>query len=84
MGIRYELVRKTHSAPFRYEGSVRTDAGPRAIGAQIAADGTVTVDPTGDPRDPRLEDRVRLFLRSVWKESEGKPPTFVRRWRENQ
>jgi hypothetical protein len=84
MGVRYELARKTHSAPFHYEGSVETEAGTVAIRAQIDADGAVTVEATPDPRDLRLEERVRLFLRSVWKESEGKPPTFVRRWRENR
>jgi hypothetical protein len=82
MGVRYELTRRTHSAPFRYEGTVQTEAGTVAISAQIEADGAVSVDSASG--DARLLERVRLFLRSVWKESEGKPPTFVRRWRENQ
>jgi hypothetical protein len=83
MGVRYELARKTHSAPFRYEGTVATETGTTVIAAQIDAEGSVTVD-LSEPRDARIEERVRLFLRSVWKESEGQPPTFVRRWRENR
>jgi hypothetical protein len=81
MGVRYDLTRKTHAAPFRYEGTATLESGVREIVAHIDATGAVSVEDLGDEG---LQERVRLFLRSVWKDSEGDPPAFVRRWRENR
>lgn len=83
MGIRYELTRKRHTAPFLYEGTVTSEEQLWQVSAEISEGGIVhaTVHSESGPQ-PHLEERVRLFLRAVWKDSEGNPPTFVRRWRD--
>jgi hypothetical protein len=81
-GIRYDLERVTHAAPFEYRGQIlRKDADACTVSASIAATGDVTVQM---PTDAAQNGKVRLFLRAVWKESEGAPPLFVRRWRDKK
>jgi hypothetical protein len=81
-GVRYDLERVTHVAPFEYRGHIlSTGTEACSVAAFIAATGDVTVHL---PTDPEQNGRVRLFLRAVWKESEGAPPLFVRRWRDKK
>jgi hypothetical protein len=78
-GTRFTLVRKTQWAPFRYGGTVATPDAECELSAEIAESGEVTVHL---PLEGPVRERLRLMLRSVWKESEGNPPAMVRRWRE--
>jgi hypothetical protein len=81
-GVRYDLERVTHTAPFEYRGQILS-AGAEActVLASIGASGEVAVHL---PTEAEQNGRVRLFLRAVWKESEGAPPLFVRRWRDKK
>ena len=87
-GLRITLERDVNAGPpWIYDGMLFTECVSAAVQAQVSADGTVCVA----MRESEVADasavceKVRLMLRSVWKQSRElgaeAPPRRVVRWR---
>jgi hypothetical protein len=87
-GLRVVLERdRDESPPWKYEGAVFTPSATRSVRATVTGDGAVDVTLEGSDGDvePDLADRVRLIVRTAYKQAvadgEGVPARRLVRWR---
>jgi len=83
-GVRIALERPAGAPPWRYEGTVATPEAEHPLVAVIDAAGDVRVDLA--PSAPsELSEKVRLILRTVYKQSKSDgdvaPARKIVRWR---
>jgi hypothetical protein len=82
-GMRLELERpRGDTAPFRYEGAVKTRDAETPVVGSIDAQGDVTV--TGPGLDEDTIEKVRLLIRAACKHARAEdrpPPLRIQRWR---
>jgi hypothetical protein len=86
-GVRVDVQRaRLGGPPWRYEGEAATPGERVRLLAVVEADGTVTVELSGEatPARAAVTEKVRLIMRAAWKhgqESGAAPPRRIVRWR---
>jgi hypothetical protein len=82
-GIRIALERpRDGGPPWSYEGHVHAPDASFPASVRVSEDGTVDVTLEGAPAD--VAEKVRLLVRTVWRQSkaDGEPPARrIVRWR---
>jgi hypothetical protein len=87
-GVRIAIERPRDSGPsWNYEGSAFLPEASLAATVTVTDDGDVEVALVGErgqPPPPDLAEKIRLIVRTVWKQAraDGEPPAFrIVRWR---